>query len=68
MRVVDQIVTNVNINRHKSGFRPGVDGEMRFRQQHSAGNSVRFKLVKYVANCIQSGFFSQTEAQFAQIV
>ena len=67
-RVVGAEITHIDVDRNKPGFGPGMDREMRFRQQHSAGDPLRRELVEVFADRGQPGSRGGGEAKRAQRV
>jgi hypothetical protein len=73
--VVLMVVADINVQGHKTRFRPGVHREVRLRQQQHAGHACglrglvlrRLKLVEGVAHHRHAGCFSQTGARGLQV-
>src|SRR5262245_4220067 len=48
--VVGRVIADVDVDGHEARFRPRVDGEVRFGEQHRPGDALRLELVEVVAD------------------
>src|SRR6185437_13564806 len=65
-RVVGRVIADVHVDRHRSDFRPSMNREMRFGEDHRAGDALRLELVETLADRGEAGLFDRAQAQSAQ--
>src|SRR5437764_865406 len=61
--VIGQQIAHVDIDGHEAEFGPGMDGEMRFSEQHRAGDALRLELVEAIADNGKTRVFDGLDAK-----
>src|SRR5690242_2274494 len=67
-RVVRRVVADVDVERHESRFGPRMDREVRFGEQHRAGDALRLELKEAIADDREPRVVDGTPTKVAQCV